>query len=111
MRYFYFLSFTIYDCAKLETFINLLFNIRIIFSQAHNYFIHKLVNDKDIKAISNAVSYIDKLSLDSIPTLEVGTCIFSGTAVQFPLKINIFELDKEHKPQSNTIKYQDLISK
>jgi tRNA isopentenyl-2-thiomethyl-A-37 hydroxylase MiaE len=81
-----------------------------IISQAHNYFIHKLVNNKDINAISNAVSYIDKLSLDSISTLEVGTCIFSGTATQFPLKVNIFELDEEHKPQSNTMKYQDLIS-
>ncbi|MCA6079848.1 MAG: ATP-binding protein [Endomicrobium sp.] len=80
-----------------------------IISQAHNYFIHKLVNHEDIEAISNAVSYIDRLSLGSIPTLEVGTCIFSGTAAQLPLKINIVELDEKQKPQSNTIKYRDLI--
>lgn len=38
-----------------------------ITSQAHNYFIHRLINQKDLQSISNAVSYIDKLTEDSIP--------------------------------------------
>jgi DNA helicase HerA-like ATPase len=31
-----------------------------ITSQAHNYFIHRLLNERDLKAIAGAVSYIDR---------------------------------------------------
>lgn len=74
-----------------------------IISQAHNYFIHRLINYKDLNTISSAVSYIDKLTAESIPTLPVGTCIFSGIATQLPLKIDVFELPDENKPNSKTI--------
>lgn len=38
-----------------------------IISQLHNYFIHRLVNNKDIDMIDKAVSYLDKVSLESLP--------------------------------------------
>jgi len=81
-----------------------------IISQAHNYFIHRLINDKDLKTISNAVSYIDKLTAESIPTLPIGTCIFSGIATQLPLKINVKELLDIEKPQSTTIDICKILS-
>ena len=81
-----------------------------IISQAHNYFIHRLINQDDLKAISKSISYIDKISEESIPTLPVGTCIFSGIATQMPLKICVTELPKESQPKSNTIKFADLLS-
>lgn len=80
-----------------------------IISQAHNYFIHRLINYKDLNTISSAVSYIDKLTAESIPTLPVGTCIFSGIATQLPLKIEIFELYDDNKPNSKTINLLDII--
>ena len=80
-----------------------------IISQAHNYFIHQLINERDLKTIGSAVSYIDKLSEESIPTLSVGTCIFSGIATPMPLKIKIDELPPENKPDSHTLKYKDLM--
>jgi len=80
-----------------------------ITSQAHNYFIHRLINQKDLQAISSAVSYIDKLSEESIPTLPTGTCIFSGAAGQMPLKLVIRELDEPLQPRSSTLKFQDLV--
>ena len=40
-----------------------------IISQAHNYFIHQLINQRDLLTIGNAVSYIDKITEESIPTL------------------------------------------
>ena len=49
-----------------------------IISQAHNYFIHRLINQNDLYAIEKSVSYIDRLTEESIPTLSTGTCIFSG---------------------------------
>lgn len=80
-----------------------------ITSQAHNYFIHRLVNHNDLLTISSAVSYIDKVTEDSIPSLPTGTCIFSGVATQIPLKINVRELDVALKPASDTLRLSDLI--
>lgn len=81
-----------------------------ITSQAHNYFIHRLINQKDLATISSAVSYIDKLTEASIPTLPTGTCIFSGLASPMPLKLVIDRLDDELQPKSQTIKYADILS-
>lgn len=80
-----------------------------IISQAHNYFIHQLINQKDILMIGNAVSYIDKITEESIPTLSVGTCIFSGVATPMPLKIRINELPDNQKPDSHTLKFEKII--
>ncbi len=80
-----------------------------ITSQAHNYFIHRLINQKDLSTISSAVSYIDKLTEASIPTLPTGTCIFSGLASPMPLKLVIDRLDDDLQPQSQTIRYSDIL--
>lgn len=82
-----------------------------ITSQAHNYFIHRLINQKDLETISTAVSYIDKITEESIPTLPTGTCIFSGVASQMPLKINIRELQDIAKPKSETLKFSAIVPK
>lgn len=79
-----------------------------ITSQAHNYFIHRLINQKDLQSISSAVSYIDKLTEESIPTLPTGTCIFSGIAGQMPLKLAIKPLEERLQPKSTTVKFGDL---
>jgi uncharacterized protein len=80
-----------------------------IISQAHNYFIHQLINQRDLTIIGNAVSYIDKLTEESIPTLSVGTCIFSGIATPMPLKLKITELPNNKKPFSHTLKFSDIV--
>lgn len=82
-----------------------------ITSQAHNYFIHRLINQKDLATIASAVSYIDQLSEASIPTLPTGTCIFSGTAGQMPLKLIVDKLDDDHKPQSGTLEFNAIVPK
>lgn len=81
-----------------------------ITSQAHNYFIHRLVNQRDLQAISSAVSYIDKLTEESVPTLPIGTCIFSGVAGKMPLKLLINPLNDAERPHSDTLKFSDLLS-
>jgi Cdc6-like AAA superfamily ATPase len=82
-----------------------------IISQAHNYFIHQLINQKDLLTIGKAVSYIDKITEESIPTLSVGTCIFSGVATPMPLKLRIDELPDKQKPDSRTLKFEDVTKK
>jgi uncharacterized protein len=76
-----------------------------ITSQAHNYFIHRLINQKDLAMISKAVSYIDKITEASIPVLPTGTCIFSGVSTQLPLKLKIDRLDDECQPHSTTFQF------
>ncbi|MDQ1638976.1 MAG: hypothetical protein QOF62_2315 [Pyrinomonadaceae bacterium] len=78
-------------------------------SQAHNYFIHRLINQRDLDTIASAVSYIDRLTEESIPTLPTGTCIFSGVASQMPLKINVKPLDEDRRPRSSTRKFSVIV--
>jgi len=80
-----------------------------IISQAHNYFIHRLINQNDLYAIEKSVSYIDRLTEESIPTLSTGTCIFSGIVSPMPLKLRVAELPPEQKPRSHTISFKDLM--
>ena len=79
-----------------------------IISQLHNYFIHKLMNDNDLAAINKAVSYLDKLSFDSISNLSVGCCFIAGQMTQFPLSVKIEILDEKIRPQSETIDLNKL---
>lgn len=81
-----------------------------ITSQAHNYFIHRLINDKDLQSIASAVSYIDKITEESIPTLPTGTCIFSGIAGQTPLKLAIRPLEEALRPRSATVQYSNVVA-
>ena len=82
-----------------------------IISQLHNYFIHKLMNDSDLRAINKAVSYLDKLSFDSISNLSVGCCFIAGQMTQFPLSVKVQLLDENMRPQSGTIDLDKLWKK
>lgn len=77
-----------------------------IISQLHNYFIHRLVNNEDIRAIGKAVSFIDKNSYEMISVLPQGACIFTGVASNFPVLIQVDLLPEQFQPHSSTI---DLI--
>jgi DNA helicase HerA-like ATPase len=76
-----------------------------IISQLHNYFIHRLINDNDIKAIEKTIAYLDKLSFESIPILSVGSCFVAGLASDIPIKVDIDLLPKENQPKSETIDF------
>lgn len=80
-----------------------------ITSQAHNYFIHRLINHRDLQAIATAVSYIDKITEESIPTLPTGTCIFSGMAGQMPMKLAMRPLPDMQQPKSTTRRLADIV--
>lgn len=78
-----------------------------IISQLHNFFIHRLVNQKDIDMIGNSVSYLDKLSIEQLPNLPTGGCVVAGVMTQLPVLIQIKRLDQQCAPDSSTI---DLVS-
>ncbi|THV58053.1 ATP-binding protein [Flagellimonas alvinocaridis] len=78
-----------------------------IISQLHNYFLHRLINNKDIDAIERTISYLDKVSFDSLPLLPTGVCILAGLMAQVPVVVKIDEMEKKHEPNNKTI---DLVN-
>ncbi|ADZ84319.1 ATP-binding protein [Cellulosilyticum lentocellum] len=81
-----------------------------IISQLHNYFLHRLVNNEDIKAIGRSVSFLDGASFEMIPILPQGGCIMTGTACNFPVLIKVDKLEEKYQPQSHTINLEALWS-
>lgn len=71
-----------------------------IVSQLHNYFIHRLVNDQDLRMIANTVNSLDSISRDQIPVLAPGQCIITGTSFEMPILIQVEKLAKEKSPAS-----------
>ena len=75
-----------------------------ILSQVHNFFLHKLVNERDLMIIDNSISTLDRVTKSTLPVLSQGVCIVSGTAVSMPItvKVNFIE-EADVRPQSDTI--------
>ena len=74
-----------------------------IISQLHNYFIHRLINNRDIDMVEKAISFLDQLSIDTLPILPTGACILSGTITELPVIVQIDKIDELNKPHSDNI--------
>ncbi len=72
-----------------------------IVSQVHNYFVHRLVNDLDLKMLQNTMSSLDAVSRSNIPTLSPGQAVITGVSFAQPVIIQIDKLDKESQPDSS----------
>lgn len=79
-----------------------------IVSQLHNYFIHRLVNDEDIEKVGQTISFLDKVSKESLPILSTGVCIIAGQLVEMPIVVQIAKIEEANKPNNETI---DVVSK
>ncbi|WP_330948760.1 ATP-binding protein [Virgibacillus sp. MG-45] len=73
-----------------------------IISQLHNVFIHRLINNNDLQTMSKTISFLDNVSYNSIPILPPGGCIFTGTATEIPVAVQIPVLEKSIQPTSET---------
>lgn len=72
-----------------------------IVSQVHNYFIHRLVNDLDLKMLQNTMSSLDVVSRSNIPTLSPGQAVITGVSFAQPVIVQIDKLDKKQQPDSS----------
>jgi DNA helicase HerA-like ATPase len=79
-----------------------------IISQLHNYFLHRLINNKDIEAIEKTISYLDKISFEALPIMPTGTCVLAGLSAQVPVIIEIDEIEKGFEPNNQTIRPTDF---
>ena len=73
-----------------------------ILSQVHNFFIHRLVNDNDLRMLGNTMPTLDKTSFNKIPSLGKGEVIITGNAIQVPVFVKV---DKEEiiRPNSDDV--------
>lgn len=79
-----------------------------IISQLHNYFLHRLINNRDIQAVERTISYLDKVSFEALPILPTGSCVLAGLSAQVPVIINIDPIPKENEPYNKTIRPTDF---
>lgn len=73
-----------------------------ILSQVHNYFIHRLVNDNDLRMLVNTMPTLDKTSFNKIPSLGKGEVIITGNAIQVPVFVKV-EKEKIIRPNSDDV--------
>ncbi|WP_342607041.1 ATP-binding protein [Vibrio tritonius] len=80
-----------------------------IMSQLHNFFIHRLVNDKDLFLIDNTISTLDRMSKSLIPNLSKGACVVTGTAFDLPIVMQVDYIEsKESRPASDDVDLAEL---
>ena len=79
-----------------------------IISQLHNYFLHRLINNKDIDAVERTISYLDKVSFEALPIMPTGTCVLAGLSAQVPVIIEIDKIDDDFEPHNKTIRPTDF---
>jgi len=79
-----------------------------IVSQLHNFFIHRLVNDRDLFLIDNTISTLDALSRSLIPGLSQGCCVVTGTAFELPMVIQVDRLPSDKQPASEDVDLEKL---
>lgn len=79
-----------------------------IVSQIHNFFIHRLVNERDLMLLDNTISTLDSSSKALIPTLAKGCCVVTGTAFDLPMILKIDPLLKEYRPSSDDVNLEEL---
>lgn len=81
-----------------------------IISQIHNYFLHRLINNYDIDAVGTTISYLDKVSVDSLSILPTGTCILAGQIAQVPVIVAIDRIEDRYEPYNKTVNLLEIWS-
>jgi len=81
-----------------------------IISQIHNFFIHRLVNDRDLFLLDNTISSLDHVSRNLIPSLSKGACVVTGTSFDLPMLLQIDILKKDKQPDSDDVNLKALWS-
>ncbi len=66
------------------------------------------MNENDLRAINKAVSYLDKLSFDSISNLSTGCCFIAGTNDPVSVVCKVKLLGENECPQSETVDLDKL---
>lgn len=78
-----------------------------ILSQTHNYLVHRLVNENDLRMLEKTMPTLDKTSYNFIPSLGKGEAIITGSALSIPVLVKI-DKETELRPSSDDINLTSL---
>lgn len=78
-----------------------------ILSQVHNYFIHRLVNERDLNMLENTMPTLDRNSYKMIPSLGQGEAVITGNAIPVPVFVKI-EKEENNRPKSDDIMLTEI---
>ena len=78
-----------------------------IMSQLHNYLIHRLVNEKDLRMLESTIPTLDKTSYNMISMLGKGEAIFTGKAIKIPVFVKV-EKENQIRPNSDDVVLTDI---
>lgn len=79
-----------------------------VVSQIHNFFIHRLINDRDLFLLENTISTLDSFSRRLIPNLSKGTCVVTGTSFDLPIVMQVDQLEEKMRPDSEDVNLEKL---
>lgn len=80
-----------------------------ILSQTHNYIIHRLVNDRDLRMLENTMPTLDRSSFQMIPSLGQGEAIITGNAMKVPVFVKV-KKEEINRPDSDDVILTELWS-
>lgn len=78
-----------------------------IMSQLHNFFIHRLVNENDLRMLQNTVPTLDISTYRLVSSLGKGEAIITGNAIKSPLLLKIYK-ERSIRPRSDDVILTDL---
>lgn len=79
-----------------------------ILSQLHNFFVHRLVNDKDLAMVEKAMPTLDKTAFNMISTLGQGEAVLTGKAFPISIFTKIDHAKKTYRPKSDDVVLTNL---
>ena len=78
-----------------------------IMSQLHNFFIHRLVNENDLRMLQNTVPTLDINTFRLVSTLGKGEAIVTGNAIKSPILLNVYK-ENLIRPRSDDVILTDI---
>lgn len=78
-----------------------------IMSQLHNFFIHRLVNENDLRMLQNTVPTLDINTFRLVSTLGKGETIITGNAIKSPILLNVYK-ENLIRPRSDDVILTDV---
>ncbi|NUF98278.1 ATP-binding protein [Lactobacillus mellis] len=79
----------------------------IIMSQLHNFFIHRLINENDLRMLQNTVPTLDINTFRLVSSLGKGEAIVTGNAIKSPILLKVYK-DNSIRPRSDDVILTDI---
>lgn len=79
-----------------------------VLSQCNSFLLHRITNDRDQKLVNRLVPDTARGLLKELPSLPTRHCILLGIASKVPVLIEVEDLEKEHRPESEDPDFWDV---